>query len=179
MEITPTLRATRFAQLKAGELFIFSNNSASAVALAVADPAQDGDMGMIPLGPALAPEMAARIVGAPGHMAVVSFGGEYIVQLPSHAGGWSAEVPPPQKPCFVLSSQGLDPSPQKIYLRTNFAPPGGGFRPCYVDIKDGRILASGSQYVMPPGISGYAIEWALLTKEVEPRVIVSFGPEKV
>jgi hypothetical protein len=177
MEITPAFKATRFAQLKQGELFIFSSESVSAVGLAAKDPARDGDMVMIPLGPALAPEMVARIVDGQ-HTAVVSFGAEYIVQLPSHAGGWSAEGPPPEKPCFVLSSQGSDPSQQKLYLRANFAPPGVGFKPCYVDMKDGRILAPGGQYVAPPGISGYAIEWALLTKETEPRVILSYPDQK-
>ena len=51
MDITPVLTTTRFSQLKPGELFIFPNDTASAVALAVADPARDGDMVMIPLGP--------------------------------------------------------------------------------------------------------------------------------
>jgi hypothetical protein len=50
MEITsPTLRATRFSQLKPGELFMFALKSASAVALAAADPTKDGDMVMAPL----------------------------------------------------------------------------------------------------------------------------------
>jgi hypothetical protein len=162
---------------------MFANNSASAVALAAADPTRDGDMVMILLGAAVDAEMVACIADAPGHMPVVSFGVEYIVQLPSHAGGWAAEVPPPGTPCIVISSQGSEPSQQKLYLRVNFAPPGAGFKACYFDVKDGRILASPSQlhlgYQTPTGICGYAVEWALLTKESEPRVILSYRTAEV
>jgi hypothetical protein len=73
MEITPTLRASRFSQLKPGELFIFANKSASAVGLATADPTRDGDMVMIPLGPGLPREMVARILDSQ-QMDVLSFG---------------------------------------------------------------------------------------------------------
>jgi hypothetical protein len=140
-------------------------------------------MVMILLGATVDAEMVARIVYAPGHMPVVSFGVEDIVQLPSDAGGWAAEVPSPEKPCLVVSAQGLEPSQQKLYLRANFAPPGAGFKACYFDVKDGRILASPSElhrgYRTPKGISGYAVEWALLTKESEPRVILSYRTGEV
>lgn len=85
--------------------------------------------------------------------------------------GWSVDVPPAEEPCFVLSAQSL-------YLRANFDPNPAGFKACYVDMKDGRILASGERidcaFLIPRGISGYATEWALLTKESEPRVILSY-----
>ncbi len=169
MDITPVLTTTRFSQLKPGELFIFPNDTASAVALAVADPTRDGDMVMIPLGPALPREMVARIADPP-RMDVLSFGTDYEVRLPAGPAGWSVDVPPAEPPCFVLFAQGL-------YLRANFDPNPAGFKACYVGMKDGRILASGkridSAFVTPRGISGYAAKWALLTKEREPRVILS------
>ena len=37
MEMTPNLRATRFSQLKPGELFLFPDDSVYAVVLAAAD----------------------------------------------------------------------------------------------------------------------------------------------
>lgn len=178
MEITPALRATRFSQLKAGELFIFPNGPASAVALAAADPTRDGDMVMIPLGPGLRPEMVARIM-EPQHSDVLSFGTDYEVRLPAAPRGWSIEMPPAEKPCFILTA---GPSDQKLFLRANFSPD-AEFRPCYIDMKEGRILASASQlrpaFLIPPNIFGYAVEWALLTRESKPRVILSYPAQKV
>jgi hypothetical protein len=169
MDITPPLKATRFSQLKPGELFIYPDATASAVALAAADPARDGDMVMIPLGPVVPREMVARIM-EPRHMDVLSFGTEYEVRLPADPAGWSVDVPPAAKPCFVLSAQGL-------YLRANFHPDPASFKACYVDMKDGRILASerriNCEFLIPRGISGFATEWTLLTKESEPRAILS------
>jgi hypothetical protein len=44
-------------------------------------------------------------------------------------------------------------------------------------MKEGRILASTSEllpaFLTPPSIFGYAVEWAFLTKEIEPRVVLS------
>jgi hypothetical protein len=172
VNITPVLTATRFSQLKPGELFIFASETASAVALTVADPTSDGDVFMVPLGPAAPREMVARIV-APRQMDVLSFGTDYEVRLPADPAGWSVDVPPAEKLCFVLCAQGL-------YLRANFDPNPAGFKACYVDMKDGRILASAdridSAFLIPRGISGYAIEWTLLTKESEPRAILASRP---
>ena len=126
-------------------------------------------MFMIPLGLAVPREMVARIE-APRQMDVLSFGTDYEVRLPADPAGWSVDVPPAEKVCFVLSAQGL-------YLRANFSPNPAGFKACYVDMKDGRILASAnridSAFLIPRNIAGYATEWALLTKETEPRTILS------
>jgi predicted peptidase len=127
------------------------------------------------LGPGLPREMVARIVD-PRQMDVPSFGTDYEVRLPADPGGWSIDVPSAEKPCFVLSPQGL-------YLRANFDANPAGFKACYVDMKDGRILASSkridSELLIPRGISGYATEWALLTKESEPRAILSYPAQKI
>jgi hypothetical protein len=170
MEMTPALRATRFSQLKPGELFIFPHDSSSVVALAAADPSRDGDLCAIPLGPALPPELIARIANLAGHTGVVSYGPEFVVQLPSRPDGWPVQVPPPDKACFVLSEQGL-------YLRANFYPEPPGFQACFVDMKDGKILTSSEmirpEFLTPRNICGFAAEWALLTREAEARVILS------
>jgi hypothetical protein len=176
MEITPALRATRFSQLKPGELFIFPNDSSSVVALVAADPSRDGDLCAIPLGPALPPELIGRIANLPGHTGVLSYGTEFIVQLPSHADGWPLQVPPPDKACFVLSEQGL-------YLRANFYPEPPGFQACFVDMKDGKILTPSerirAEFLTPRNICGFAAEWALLTRESKARVILSYPAQKV
>jgi hypothetical protein len=177
MEVTPTLKATRFSQLKPGELFMFANKSSSGVALAAADPTRDGEMVMIPLGPELPLEIIVRILDSQ-QMDVLSFGTDYEVRLPADPRGWSIQAPPAEKPCFVLAAGLSEP---KLFLRANFSPD-AEFRPCYIDIREGRILASTSQlrpaFLTPPSIFGYAVDWAILTKETEPRVILSYPDQK-
>jgi len=172
--MTPNFKATRFSQLKAGDLFLFPDQSGFAVALAAADPVE-GEIVMITLGPA--PEKAGRLTTGPQEN-VLSLGNDYELRLPSHPAGWSVEAPPADRLCFVLSSHGPEPSGQTPYLRAMFGATQTGFRFCYLDVKTGRILAFASQwpspYVTPGGICGFAVEWSLLTKETKPRVILSY-----
>ena len=103
---------------------------------------------------------------------------KFVYRLTQEVG--PSKMPPPDKPCFVLTAQG--PLDHRRLLRANFSPD-AEFRPCYIDMKEGRILASTSQtrpsYLIQPSIFGYAVEWALLTKENEPRFILSYAPQKV
>jgi hypothetical protein len=174
MEMTPNFKATRFSQLKAGELFLFPDDSGFGVALAAADPVEE-DMVMIPLGPA--PEKAGRLTRGPQEN-VLSFGNDYQLRLPCHPAGWAVDAPPADRLCFVLSSHGPEPSGQTLYLRATFGPTQPGLRFCYVDVKTGRILAFTNrwppQYVPLGGICGYAVQWSLLTNETKPRVILSY-----
>lgn len=174
MEITPNFRATRFSQLRPGELFLFRDGSAFAIALTAMDAVEEERV-MIPLGPAQ--EKAGRLIQG-SQENLLSLGTEYELRLPCHPSGWSAKAPPPDRLCFLLSAHAGQPSGQSVYLRAMFGAPEAGFRFCYVDIKTGGILtisdAQPSPYVTPGGICGYAIEWSLLTKETEPRVILSY-----
>ena len=84
MEITPALRATRCSQLKPGELFIFPNGAASAVALAAADPTRDGDMVIISLG---MPDSATSVWPPDSS------------RIPDHQSGATARMPSPEDVC--------------------------------------------------------------------------------
>lgn len=76
-------------------------------------------MVMIPLGPGLRPEMAARILD-PQQMDVLSFGTDYEVQLPAHAGGWFNRSSAGGHALLRPSARG--PSDQRLFLRANFSP---------------------------------------------------------
>jgi hypothetical protein len=174
MNITPQFRATRFSQLQPGELFLFPDGSVFAVALTAMDPVE-GDMVMIPLGPA--PEKAGCLTTGP-QVNVLSLGTDYELRLPSDPARWFATAPPPDRLCFVVSAHGPEPSGQTVYLRAMFGAAQAGFRFCYVDVKTGRVLANPDQrpspYPPPGGICGFAVEWSLLTKETKPRIILSY-----
>ena len=174
MEMTPNLRATRFSQLKPGELFLFPDDSVYAVALAAADPVE-GEMVMIPLGPAR--ERAGRLSN-PVQMSVLSLGNDYELRLPAQPAGWSSEAPAADRLCCILSLYGPEPVGKTPYLRATFGAPQAEFKFCYVDVRNGQILTSREQrpspYITPGGISGYAVEWSLLTRETKPRVILSY-----
>jgi hypothetical protein len=51
MEVLSKLKVTRFAQTKPGDLFMFSHDSGTSVAMSVIDPANDGDKVVVVLGP--------------------------------------------------------------------------------------------------------------------------------
>jgi hypothetical protein len=121
-------------------------------------------------------ERAGRIAG--GIQAnVLSLGSEYELRLPAAPSGWSADEPTRDELCFALSAYGRDGSEQTLFLRAMFLVPPQALLLCYVDLRSGQILVDREQrapYIAPSGISGYAIEWSLFTKENEPRLILSY-----
>jgi hypothetical protein len=167
MDITPKLKVDRFAQLASGDLFIFTHENGSCVALKVEDPANDGDKLILPLGPTFPAKIICPTLVGPQSMTVISFERDYILQLPPQASGWLTNEPSPDKHCLVVTDNG-------IYIRANWSRPDEPFRACYVDIKSGSIRANASQYAKPVGTPAYAIEWALLTNEKDPRAILSY-----
>jgi len=173
MDIAPNFRATRFSQLKPGELFLVSIDSRYEVALAVADP-YEGDIVAVWLGPG--GERAGRIPrGLQAN--VLSLGSEYELRLPAAPSGWSADEPARDELCFALSAYGREGSEQTLFLRAMFLVPPQGLLRCYIDVKSGQILVDREQrapYIAPNGICGYAIEWSLFTKENKPRLILSY-----
>lgn len=166
MKVQPVLKVDRFAQLAPGDLFIFNHNNGSCMALKVADPANDGDKLILPLGPTFPAGISGPTLMSPQDMTVVSFGKDYTLKLPTEATGWVVSEPAPNLHCFVVNERG-------VYARANFAPPGKSFRWCFVEIGSGSILSKESSYIVPASPRAYAIEWALVTDEAEPRAIVS------
>ncbi len=173
MEIITAPVATRFAQLKPGELFIFPHHAGSCVALAVGDPTDVGVTLALPLGPTLPPGMAQPTLVAPESMTVISFGTDYVLRLPCVASGWVLAEPSPDISSILLADG-------DTYLRANFAARSHGFRPCYIDIKRGEIQADQArrEYTIPNGIKAFAIEWEILTIERKARVILQCGGAK-
>lgn len=173
MEFTPNLNATRFSKLEPGELFLFADNNAPVLGLAAKDPVQDNDVVTVILGGTINPNSIGRILG-PRDGEVLSYGKEYVLRLPAEPQGWTVAPPEADKLCFVVCRQAS--TEQRLLLRANFSPD-DIFRPCYVDMKDDRILTSSSQlrpsYLIPRDFIGYAVKWSILTKETEPRVILS------
>ena len=133
----------------------------------VTDQAADGDPVMLLLGPILPSGMSHLPVIGQMDGSVISFGKEFGLRLPTHAGGWSETDPGEDKPCILVTAEGN-------YIRGN-ARPNGGFIPCYVDVATGRTFAhpNGMSYVKPRG-GIFAVEWELHTLESKPRRIVSY-----
>ena len=55
--VEPRLRACRFSQLSAGDLFVFMHGSGSCMALKVVDPTGNDDPLIMPFGPAFPGEL--------------------------------------------------------------------------------------------------------------------------
>ena len=78
MEVQPRLKATRFAQLDPGELFLFQIDVGPSFGLKIIDPANDGEIFLLPLGPSFSQELQQPRFYVEPAVTVVSFGKDYI-----------------------------------------------------------------------------------------------------
>jgi hypothetical protein len=171
MEITPALRATRFSQLKPGELFLYSHENGVPVAIAPTNPVQFGDLSIVTLGPKFPPTIDGPTIhspqNSPGHSSVLlSYGSDYVLRLPVRSQAWSSITPPAHLPCVAVAQE-------EVCIRTNAGPPGQEFRPCYVAPKEGKILGSGDvrkYFELRDPI--FALEWEIVTAEEKTRTIL-------
>lgn len=169
MEVLSKPKVVRFAQTQPGDLFMYAFGAGLFVAMTVTDPANDGDRAIVVLGPELPQGMAHPSLVTPSATTVVSFGKDYKLRLPCHAGGWMTKEPPDDVNCIVVTDEG------GIFFRANF----GGleeFRACYIDMEKGEIKTdkSARSYIGPSRLCAFAVEWELLTVETEARPILSY-----
>jgi len=172
VKATPKLRFCRFEELVSGDLFIYMHDKGSCVALKVVDPTQNDEPLLFPFGPAFPSGSDGSYLLPRQHVDVISYGKDYVLQLPSGERGWSQSEPAADVLCLLASDSGY-------FIRANCADRFGEFRPCFIDLKTGSILATdqglASAFIRPRGPSAIAIEWQLITPEPEPRVIFSQG----
>lgn len=172
MRTTPNLKATRFAQLDPGDLFLYCSDAGFSVAMAVLEPI-DGDKLVLSLGPIFPANLPGPSVQSPGPVRdVLSYGKEYVLMLPCEPQGWTSTEPPPDKHSIVIGAQG-------VYIRANFALSGMPFHPCYVGLPEGKIITSNSggirpQFTKPGGALTHALNWKIVTTEPDPRSILSY-----
>ena len=172
MDITPNLVATRFAELNSGDLFVCPDEAGPYVAILTTDPTANGNKLALRLGPTFEPNTQfPALKSCPPSLTVLSFGKDYSLRLPCNTSGW-LNTEPSEGPCLLLEQD-------KLFLRglVGFY----GVRPtlCYVGVQDGVIYtvrsASGRNELSHPGLEcACAVEWAFLTTESLPRVILSF-----
>lgn len=90
MKIVPDLKVTRYAQLKAGELFLYSHENGLSVAIAAANPVEHGDLYIVTLGPKFPAAMTCPTIHFPnGSSSLLSYGGDYVLRLPACSQAWS------------------------------------------------------------------------------------------
>lgn len=178
MQTTPPLRATRFAQLSPGDLFILQSCEASCVALVVEDDTQSEPQRLaLPIGPTLPRYLTYPIPMPDLGVTVTSFGPDFCLQWPTEPDAWSEEEPPIAVTAMALADHGP-------FLRCNFSNLPNHFQACFVDLTTGKICSEGKgasgRYIRPPGTRAYATRWAFLTLERRPRTILSypFGTER-
>jgi hypothetical protein len=172
MEITPSLKVTRFAQLEPGDLFIVPNGDEALVAMVAEDPTQNGEQLMLTLGPTFPAGTTGPSIMRCADMTVLSLAKAYELRLPCQPGGWLPSEPAPDKNCILVTEHGA-------YWRANFdSARTGGFKPCYADIVTGLVHTTGrgpfQQFAMPGGQAAFAVAWEIATIEKEPRVILAY-----
>jgi hypothetical protein len=167
MKAVPSLRITRFAQLKSGDLFLWRYEDQACVAMVAVDPTQDGDKRAIVLGPKFPTGSIGPTLVSPRGTTAIFFDNEYVIRLPVHASGW-LDVTPPQDVCCILVTE------QGAYFRVNSIRSRDEFRPCYVNVATGLICASDFAYREPGGVPAFAVHWEIATDESEPRIILAY-----
>src|SRR5580704_11132718 len=168
MKVVPDLKVTRYAQLKAGELFLYFHENGLSIAVAAANPVELGDLYIVTLGPKFPAAMTGPTIhSANRSSSLLSYSSDYVLRLPAGSQAWSSEPPAAGLPCVAVAQD-------DTYIRANAAPLGRGFHSCYVSAKQGRILGSSNamQY-LPLRDPIFALEWEILTIEEKPRTILS------
>jgi hypothetical protein len=162
MKIVPELIATRFEQLTPGDLFIFLIREEFYIALAAREKSEGGRNLVLILGPKFPEGTRGPTLFPWAAAAVVSFGKEYQLRLPTDPHCWSPVPPNPEQHCVLL----VDNTP---YFRADFVHYPGRFHTCYVRASDGMV-----EYEIPRGIVAFALEWEISTigSDSNPRSIL-------
>ena len=165
MEVTPTVLVTRFAQLAPGDLCMCNQSGTSFIAVKAVDPAKDGDKYIVALGPSFPPSTHGPHLIVEPSQTVISFGKNYVLQLPTSADCWLLDQPARDVPCILVTED-------VTYFRANSARRSGQFSPCFVRTDNGQI-----QYGGISQIAAYAIRWEILVKDttLPRRVILQHG----
>ena len=129
-------------------------DEAGCFALKVSRSLDDDDDCFIPMGPAF-PEgdQEPRILNWVAET-VVSFGRDFLVELPVQLDCWQLEEPPTGTPCLAVEDD-------QVFIRANSATSSSRFERCFVKLDDGSVVARVS------GVSAYAVRWRLLVRVSE------------
>jgi|SRR5579862_3460416 len=150
MEVEPELIATRVAQLKPGDLFVFPSWLSQSYALKVVDPAEDGDTFIVPLGPKFPSDPHQPRLYAEQAGTTISFGKEFIFKFSVIPEAWSENEG--QFDCFCAALvEG------EAYLRANCDRYAGGYKRCWIRLSTGII----SHHNLP-GIAAYSTRWEIM-----------------
>jgi hypothetical protein len=166
MEIIPNLRTAQLAQVNPGDLLIIPSDAGSYVAVAVKDPYKNERLVLL-LGPAsIRVPNVPILTEFPLHTPVISFSKDYALRLPCDVTKWFPSEPAGGQ-CIVVSGD-------SFYVRASYGWAGQTTK-TYISLKDGLLLADTSgRFLQPRDKCAYAVEWALLTVETRPRIILLF-----
>lgn len=162
MEMWPKLKAVRFAQLTAGDLFIFPFKEGSGFALKAIDPDAGGDTFILPLGPKFSSDDYQPRLSMETGATTVSFGKEFIFEFSEKADAWSTDEPDNQFYCAAAVES-------SIYLRVNGHAYPGRYQTCWVKLDDGVM-----KWGRLSGIVAYTVRWKILLPQegAPPRLVV-------
>ena len=150
MEIVPPVTVARFEKLEPGDLFLYTHDSGSSVALKTG-PLLEGDpSGLVLLGPTFPHEMKESFILPWQQTTVVSFGKSYSLILPTDPTSWFLSGDKRKPVCLAVSGS-------EVYVCTN-----GGISPvhflqCFVELRTGKFIAN-----CLPGIVAYTNHWKIV-----------------
>jgi hypothetical protein len=152
MQVTPTLKIERFAQLSPGDLFVCVDATQSYLAMKAIDRGR-GDNLILALGPDFPHGIKGPHLLQEIGVTTASFGKEFVLRLPVTPDGWTETPPPAHAPCLLISSE-------KVFFRANFGSPPDEFKPCFVNAATGEVIFSAL-----PQIAAYAVHWDIVIED--------------
>lgn len=147
----PPMRAARFEQLEAGELFIYLEYGKRSYALKTLPHAAVGQAGLVLLGPSFIDNLTESFLVSWQPATVLSLGRNFAVLPGLDPASWSTTGPSRVPVCLAVAGSDM-------YVCTNGASSPRHYQPFYVDIRSGAVLTSPL-----PSMTAYTNSWEIIT----------------
>ncbi len=164
MEIVPPVRATRFEQLEAGDLFIYMDGRQTFYALKTQQPASGDRSTMVLLGPSFIQDVAESFLVPWQPVTVLSLGKSFSILPSLDPASWSPTGP-------SRTPVGLAVVEEDTYICTNGGLSPQNYFPCFVNVKTGAIVDG-----RLPSSVAFTNNWeiAALAANYPPRAILKY-----
>lgn len=159
-----SLTVTRLAQLKPGDLFVYSHEGGSCAGIVTIDP-NNGDIGFITLGPNFPDDETGPNLQPQGNFTVLSFESRYSLDLATSADAWHFGKQ-------VTADDFMALADGDAYIRLPYSDHFGKTSYFFVRLRTGEILNS-----PPGGVIGYVRAWEITTAgdaNTKPQLILQW-----
>jgi hypothetical protein len=164
MDVIPPVRATRFEQLDAGDLFLILDAGTPSYAIKTARPSNGDRSSMVLLGPTFVQDVKESFIAPWRSTTVLSFGKNFSILLSANPTAWSSSGPGREPVCLAIAEN-------DTFVCTNGGMSPEHYLPCFVEVKTGVIVER-----RPSGSIAFTTTWeiALLSANGPPFSVLKY-----